>query len=158
MSRGSSKTKRRLVNLDPKYQSLTVTKLINYIMGNGKKTTARRAVYLAFEKLEKMAKVPALDAFNKALENAMPSIEVRSRRVGGANYQVPVEINERRRQTLALRWIISFAQARKGQPMSDKLSNELMDAYKNQGSVIKKKEDTHKMAEANRAFAHFARM
>ncbi len=158
MSRGKSKTKRRLIDLDPKYQSLVITKLINYTMEGGKKSISKRNVYIALEKLEKMAKVPAQDAFNKALENVMPSIEVRSRRIGGANYQVPVEINERRRQTLALRWIINFARARKGVPMADKLANELMDAYKNQGSAIKKKEDTHKMAEANRAFAHFARM
>jgi small subunit ribosomal protein S7 len=158
MSRGKSKTKKRLVELDPKYQSLIITKLINYIMMGGKKSIAQEVVYSALEKLEKMTKAPALDSFNRAIENVMPQVEVKSRRVGGANYQVPVEINERRRQTLALRWIIGFARARKGQPMAEKLAQELMDAYKNQGSAIKKKEDTHKMAEANRAFAHYARM
>ena len=158
MSRGKSKFKKKQLELDPKYQSLQVTKMINYIMLGGKKTIAQKTVYSALEKLEQLTKQKPIESFSKAIDNVAPMLEVRSKRVGGANYQVPTEISERRRQTLALKWIITFARARKGMPMSEKLAQELFDAYKNQGSAVKKKEDTHKMAEANRAFAHFARM
>lgn len=130
--------------------------LINKIMYSGKKSTAEKIVYGAFDKLEKELKKPALDIFNVALENAGPQLELRSRRVGGANYQVPHEVRGERKLALALRWIIDASRSQKGKPMSEKLAVELINAHNNTGAAIKKKQDTHRMAEANKAFAHFA--
>lgn len=146
---------RNQVTPDRKYQSKDVSKFINYIMWGGKKNVAETIVYGAMEKLEKVAGVPAVEAFKKVIENTSPVMEVRSRRIGGANYQVPREVRPERRLQLSLRWIIEASRAKKGKPMADKLSEELISAFKGEGSAVKKKEDTHKMAEANKAFAHF---
>lgn len=149
--------KRPEVKPDVEFGSVEVERLINYIMLRGQKETARKIVYAAFEEI-KNAKEGGepVEIFNTALRNAGPSMEVRSRRVGGANYQVPREVRPERRLSLALRWIIGAARAQKGVPMHKALANELMLAAKEEGAAVKKKEDTHKMAEANRAFAHFA--
>ena len=146
---------KRRIQQDPKYNSLLVTKLINMVMKKGKKSIAERIVYSAFEVLEKKTDKSALEVFKKALDNARPLLEVKPRRVGGATYQVPIEIRQDRGTVIALRWIRNFARSRKGKPMEDKLAQELLDAYKNEGSAIKKREDTHKMAESNKAFAHY---
>ena len=148
--------KKNVVEPDYKYNSLLVAILINKIMYSGKKSTAEKIVYGAFDKLEKELKKPALDIFNVALENAGPQLELRSRRVGGANYQVPHEVRGERKLALALRWIIDASRSQKGKPMSEKLAAELINAHNNTGAAIKKKQDTHRMAEANKAFAHFA--
>ncbi|HPD01923.1 MAG TPA: 30S ribosomal protein S7 [Eubacteriales bacterium] len=140
---------------DPIYNSKVVAKLINQIMASGKKGTAQRIVYSAFEKIKAKMNVEPLEVFLKALENAMPVLEVKARRVGGANYQVPLEIRPDRRQTLGIRWLVSYSAKRSERTMDERLANELMDAYNNTGGAVKKKEDTHRMAEANRAFAHF---
>jgi small subunit ribosomal protein S7 len=146
---------RRTPQLDARYNSALVTHLINVVMKSGKKTIAERIVYGAFEKMsEKLQKGDPVDMLMGALENARPKLEVKSRRVGGATYQVPVEISFERQESLALRWIVSAAGGRKGIAMREALAAELVDAYNNTGSVVKKKEDTHKMAQANRAFAH----
>ena len=140
---------------DPVYHSKTVTKFINKVMLSGKKSVAQRVVYDAFETIrEKTGKDP-LEVFETALKNVMPVLEVRARRVGGANYQVPVEVRPDRRQTLGIRWIVNYARLRSEKTMDARLSAELMDAANNVGAAIKKKEDTHKMAEANKAFAHY---
>lgn len=140
---------------DPVYHSKTVTKFINKVMLSGKKSVAQRVVYDAFETIrEKTGKDP-LEVFETALKNVMPVLEVRARRVGGANYQVPVEVRPERRQTLGIRWIVNYARLRGEKTMDARLSAELMDAANNVGASIKKKEDTHKMAEANKAFAHY---
>lgn len=140
---------------DPVYHSKTVTKFINKVMLSGKKSVAQRVVYDAFEAIrEKTGKDP-LEIFETALKNVMPVLEVRARRVGGANYQVPVEVRPERRQTLGIRWLVNYARLRSEKTMDARLSAELMDAANNTGSSIKKKEDTHKMAEANKAFAHY---
>ena len=140
---------------DIRYSSPLVSRLINAIMERGKKTTAERIVYGAFEKAsEKLQKGDPVDILIGALENARPRLEVKSRRVGGATYQVPVEISFDRQESLAIRWIVNAAGARKGTPMREALAAEIVDAFNNTGSVVKKKEDTHKMAAANRAFAH----
>ena len=141
--------------VDPKYKSVIVPKLINSIMYDGKKTTAEKIVYDAIEKIKTKSKDEPISIFNDAINNVRPTVEVRSRRVGGATYQVPVEVKSKRSQALALRWIIDASRKRKDKKMSDKLFNEIYDAYQNKGSAIKKKEDTHKMAESNKAFAHF---
>ena len=142
---------------DPLYQSELVEQLTNYIMQDGKKSTARRVVYDAIKIIEEKTKNPdPLKIVEEAINNASPLLEVRSRRVGGATYQVPREVNPARRTTLALRWLIGAARNKKGKAMAEKLSEELLAASKNEGGAIKKKEDTRKMAEANRAFAHFA--
>ena len=154
MSRRHSAEK-RTINPDPKFGNLVVSKFMNSLMYDGKKSTAERIVYGALETLETRTKKPAIEALDQAMRNATPMIEVRPRRVGGATYQVPMEIREDRRRTLALRWLIQSARKRPGKSMVDKLSSELMDAYQNQGNTVKKREDTHKMAEANRAFAHY---
>jgi small subunit ribosomal protein S7 len=154
MSRRSRPERRELLP-DPRYNNELVGRLINKIMWSGKKSTAERIVYGALETLETRSKKPAMEALEQAMRNATPIIEVRPRRVGGATYQVPMEIREDRRQALALRWLIQNARKRPGKTMVDKLSSELMDAFQNQGNTVKKKEDTHKMAEANRAFAHY---
>ncbi len=150
--------KRPVVSPDIKYGSVEVERLINYIMLRGQKETARKIVYAAFEHMagDKDGGGDPVEIFNEALRNAGPQMEVRSRRVGGANYQVPREVRPERRLALALRWIINSARAGKGQPMFKLLATELLAAAKNEGNAVKKKEDTHKMAEANRAFAHFA--
>ncbi len=150
--------KRPVVNPDTKYGSVEVERLINYIMLRGQKETARKIVYAAFEEIKNAKEHGGdpLEIFNTAVRNAGPQMEVRSRRVGGANYQVPREVRPERRLSLALRWIINSARKQKGQPMFKALANELMLAAREEGDAVKKKEDTHKMAEANRAFAHFA--
>ena len=140
---------------DPVYNSKTVTKFINKVMLSGKKSVAQRVVYDAFETIrEKTGKDP-LEVFETALRNVMPTLEVRARRVGGANYQVPVEVRPERRQTLGIRWLVNYARIRGEKTMDARLSAELIDASNNVGASIKKKEDTHKMAEANKAFAHY---
>ena len=138
------------------YQNLKVEKLINYIMERGKKNTARKIVYGAFAAVKEKAKSDPLEVFEAALGNVGPQMEVRSRRVGGANYQVPHEVRPERRLSLGLRWIIDSAKAKSGRPMTERLAEELVNASKNEGEAVKKKENVHKMAEANRAFAHFA--
>ncbi|MCE5255480.1 MAG: 30S ribosomal protein S7 [Spirochaetaceae bacterium] len=140
---------------DSKYNSVAVTKFVCRMMMQGKKSTCTRIMYEALDLMQQKAGVPAIDVFNKAIENAKPVVEVKSRRVGGATYQVPVEIRESRREALAMRWIIGASRSRSGKAMADKLADELMDAYNNTGTAIKKKEDMHKMAEANKAFAHY---
>ena len=140
---------------DPRYHSELVTRFINYLMMKGKKSLAERNFYQAMDLIEERSGQEPLEVFQKALENVKPFLEVRSRRVGGATYQVPVEVTQNRRTALAIRWILSFTRARKGMPFSQKLAAELMDAYQNQGAAVKKKQNTHKMAEANKAFAHY---
>ena len=140
---------------DPKYRSEIISKFINSIMYDGKKSTAERILYLALDKIKEKNKQDPLKIFNDAINNVKPNVEVRSRRVGGATYQVPVEVKTKRSQALALRWLVDASRKRKDKKMSDKIFNEIYDAYQNRGSAIKKKEDTHKMAESNKAFAHF---
>ena len=141
---------------DPVYSNLVVSKFINILMKQGKKSLAEKIFYQSIEKIKKQGKVDdGFELFNRALENVAPVLEVKSKRIGGATYQVPIEVSERRRMALAMRWIISFAQSRKGQTMADRLAAELLAAAKNEGSSVKKKEDTHRMAEANKAFSHF---
>lgn len=140
---------------DPVYGSKVVTKLINQIMQDGKKATAQTIVYDAFDIMKDKLKMEPIEIFNQAMSNVMPVLEVKARRVGGANYQVPIEIRPERRQTLAIRWIVINTRKRSERGMSRKLAAELMDAYNNTGGSVKKKEDTHRMAEANKAFAHF---
>ena len=140
---------------DPLYNSKLVTKLINNIMYDGKKGVAQRIVYDAFAMIEAKSGENALDVFTAALENVMPVLEVKARRVGGSNYQVPMEVRAERRQTLGLRWIVNYARARGERTMAERLANEIMDAKAGMGGASKKKEDTHKMAEANKAFAHY---
>ena len=154
MSRRHRATKRK-VEPDIRYNSPLVAHLVNVVMKSGKKNIAQRIVYGAFEKVsEKLDKGNPVDLLLGAMENARPRLEVKSRRVGGATYQVPVEISFERRESVALRWLVAAANARKGMPMHDALAAEIVDAYNNTGGVVKKKEDTHKMAQANRAFAH----
>jgi ribosomal protein S7 len=140
---------------DPIFNSKTVTKLVNQIMLDGKKGIAQKIVYEAFETAEKKLSVKAIDIFEKALDNVRPVLEVKARRVGGSTYQVPMEIKEDRRQTLAIRWIVDFARKRSERTMMERLSGELIDAYNETGGSVKKKEEMHRMAEANKAFAHF---
>ncbi len=154
MSRKRKAPKKVLV-IDPKYKSAIVPKLINSIMYGGKKTIAEKIVYDAIEKIKSKSKDEPISVFNEAINNIKPTIEVKSRRVGGATYQVPVEVKAKRSQTLALRWLIEASRKRKDKKMSDKIFNEIYDAFQNKGSAIKKKDDTHKMAESNKAFAHF---
>ena len=154
MPRKGSVPKREVLP-DPVYGSVVVAKLINSIMLDGKKGTAQAIVYDAFEKINQTTGEDALEVFEKAINNIMPVLEVKARRVGGANYQVPVEVRPDRRQTLALRWLTKYTRARGEKTMSDKLAKELIDASNNTGASVKKKEDTHKMAEANKAFAHY---
>ena len=140
---------------DAKYGSLTLAKFINFLMYDGKKTTAEKIIYSALDRIKEKTKEDPIKVFNEAINNIRPNLEVRSRRVGGATYQVPVEVKTKRSQTLALRWLLDSARKRKNKTMSDKLINELIDAFQKKGSAIKKREDTHKMAESNKAFAHF---
>jgi small subunit ribosomal protein S7 len=154
MSRRHAAQKREIIP-DPKYSDLVVAKFMNAVMNEGKKSVAERIVYGALESVEAKTKRNPLEMFHEALRNVSPSIEVRSRRVGGATYQVPVEVRPERRQALAIRWIISAARGRNENTMVDRLSGELLDAANNRGTAVKKREDTHRMAEANRAFSHY---
>ena len=140
---------------DPIYNSKVVTKLVNQIMTNGKKGTAQKILYEAFEIVEKQTGKPAMEVYNAALENIKPALEVKSRRVGGSNDQVPVEVKDDRAQTLALRWLVNYARLRNGKGMAINLANEIIDAANGTGGAVKKREDTHRMAEANKAFAHY---
>ncbi|HEX5959079.1 MAG TPA: 30S ribosomal protein S7 [Hyphomicrobiaceae bacterium] len=149
------RAERREVNPDPKYNDLIVSKFMNSIMKEGKKSVAERIVYGALDTVQAKAKSNPLQLFHQALENVMPAVEVRSRRVGGATYQVPVEVRNERRQALAIRWLIAAARSRNENTMQERLSGELLDAANNRGTAVKKREDTHKMAEANRAFSHY---
>lgn len=154
MSRRRQAEKRPIVP-DPRYNSTLVTNLVNMIMERGKRVLAQRIVYSAFERVsEKIGKGDPVDLVMGALENARPKLEVKSRRVGGATYQVPVEVSFERQQSLAFRWMVVSARKRKGVPMNEALADEIVDAYNNTGAVVKKKEETHRMAQANRAFAH----
>ena len=154
MSRKKSAPK-KIPIIDPIYKSTIIPKLVNSIMYDGKKTIAEKKIYEAIDKIKSKGKEDPLNVFNEAINNIRPTVEVRSRRVGGATYQVPVEVKSKRSQALALRWLIDASRRRKDKKMSDKIFNEIYDAYQNKGSAIKKKEDTHKMAESNKAFAHF---
>ena len=141
---------------DPIYGDLIVAKFINNLMKKGKKSLAEKIFYQSIEKIKKQGKVnDGIELFKKALDNVAPMLEVKSKRIGGATYQVPIEISEGRRMALAMRWIISYSKSRKGQTMADRLAAELLAAANNDGSAVKKKEDTHRMAEANKAFSHF---
>lgn len=140
---------------DPIYNSKVFTKLVNQIMWDGKKSTAERICYGAFEIIENKLNKDAMEVFEEAMKNITPIVEVRARRVGGANYQVPVEVRSDRRQTLAIRWLVAFARKRGEKTMAERLAGEIMDAYNSTGGAVKRKEDTHKMAEANKAFAHY---
>ena len=140
---------------DPLYNSKVVTKLINAVMNDGKRGTASKILYEAFDIIKEQTKADPMETFNKAMENISPSLEVKSRRVGGSNYQVPIEVSNERSQTLGLRWLINYARLRGGHGMAENLANEIIDASNNTGAAVKKREDTHKMAEANKAFAHY---
>ena len=146
---------KKLPVVDPKYKSTVIPKLINSIMYDGKKTIAEKIIYDAIEKIKSKSKDEPLNVFNDAINNIRPTVEVRSRRVGGATYQVPVEVKSKRAQALAIRWLVDSARKRKDKHMSDKIFNELFDAYEKKGAAVKKREDVHKMAESNKAFAHF---
>jgi small subunit ribosomal protein S7 len=146
---------KNIIKPDPMYGDKTVSKFINYIMYDGKKNLARRLVYESFNIIEKRTNKPAMETFKKALNNVQPLVEVRSRRVGGATYQVPMEVRPERRLALAMRWIKLYSRARNDRAMANKLASEIMAAANNEGASVKKKEDVHRMAEANKAFAHF---
>ena len=146
---------KRIFYPDSRYASLILAKFINFVMYDGKKATAEKIIYNTLEKIKNKTKEDPIKVFNNAVNNIRPNLEVRSRRVGGATYQVPVEVKTKRSQTLALRWLIEASRKRKDKKMSDKIFNEIYDAFQNKGSAIKKKDDTHKMAESNKAFAHF---
>ena len=148
-------TQHRDVLADPMYNSKVVTKLINNIMLDGKKSTAQKIVYGAFNKVEEKTGKPALEVFEEAMNNVMPVLEVKARRIGGATYQVPIEVRAERRQALGLRWLTTFSRARGEKTMEERLAGEIMDASNNTGASVKRKEDMHKMAEANKAFAHY---
>ncbi len=155
MSRRRRASKRK-VGADPKFESELVGRLITYVMKSGKKSVAEGIVYGAIEGMRGKIEEDPLSVLAKAIDNVKPRVEVRSRRVGGATYQVPVEVNRERQVALAMRWLITFSAQRKGVPMRQALAQEVMDAYKNQGNAVRKREDTHKMAQANKAFAHYA--
>ena len=148
-------TQHRDVLADPMYNSKVVTKLINNIMLDGKKSTAQKIVYGAFNKVEEKSGKPALEVFEEAMNNVMPVLEVKARRIGGATYQVPIEVRAERRQALGLRWLTTFSRARGEKTMEERLAGEIMDASNNTGASVKRKEDMHKIAEANKAFAHY---
>ncbi len=154
MSR-KKKAPKRIFYPDPKYGSVVLAKFINFVMYDGKKTTSEKIIYDALEKIKNKTKEDPIKIFDEAIGNIRPNLEVRSRRVGGATYQVPQEVKTKRSQTLALRWLLEASRKRKNKTMSDKLFNELMDASQKKGSAIKKREDTHRMAESNKAFAHY---
>lgn len=148
---------KRTIDADLKYNDLQVAKFVNYLMRKGKKSTAQKVLYGAFDIIAEKTKLNPVEVFDKALKNVAPTVEVKGRRVGGANYQIPIPVKPERKLVLAARWIIGAAQAKKGVPMAEKLATELIDASNNAGEAIKKRADVHRMAEANRAFAHFAR-
>ena len=148
-------TPKRDVLADPMYDSKVVTKLINQIMLDGKKGVAQKIVYGAFAKVEEKAGKPALEVFEEAMNNVMPALEVKARRIGGATYQVPIEVRPDRRQALALRWLTTYSRARSEKTMEERLANEILDASNNTGASVKRKEEMHRMAEANKAFAHY---
>jgi small subunit ribosomal protein S7 len=154
MSRKKTQPKKVVVP-DPIFKSTIIPKLINSIMYDGKKVVAEKIVYEAIEKIKSKTKEEPINVFNEAINNIKPTVEVRSRRVGGATYQVPVEVKTKRAQALAIRWLVDASRKRKDKHMSDKIFNELYDAYEKKGSAVKKREDVHKMAESNKAFAHF---
>ena len=154
MSRKSQAPKREVL-ADPVYNSKMVTKLVNNIMLDGKKGIAQKILYESFDNIKKATNEEAIDVFNRALDNIMPSVELRVRRIGGANYQVPVEVTERRRKILGLRWLVQYSRLRSEKSMTERLTKEIIDAANGIGNSVKKKEDTHKMAEANKAFAHY---
>jgi small subunit ribosomal protein S7 len=149
------RAEKRPIDPDPKFHDIQISKFMNYVMLDGKKSAAEKIVYGALDRMEEKLRRPPLETFRDAMENVVPSVEVRSRRVGGATYQVPVEVRPDRKQALAMRWLIGAARKRNETTMVDRLSGELMDAAQNRGSAVKKREDTHKMAEANRAFSHY---
>ncbi len=149
------RAEKREVIPDPKYKNPAVSRFINIIMTRGKRAVAERIVYRSFDILAQKTGKGALEAFQKALDNARPLLEVKPRRIGGATYQIPIEVRAERGMSIAMRWMRNFARAKKGKPMEIKLADEILDAYKGEGSSIKKREDTHKMAEANKAFAHY---
>lgn len=148
---------RRKVGIDPKFSSTELAKFINYVMQDGKKATAQRVVYAALDKIAEKTQKEPMNVFEMAIKNVSPTLEVKSRRVGGANYQIPMQVRTERRMQLAYRWILTAARSKKGRPMAEKLAEELLLAADNQGDAVKKKQDVQRMAEANRAFAHFAR-
>ena len=154
MSR-KSRAPRRIFHPESRYQSLVLSKFINFVMYGGKKTAAEKIIYTALDQIKNKTKEDPIKIFNDAINNIRPNLEVRSRRVGGATYQVPVEVKTKRSQTLALRWLLEATRKRKNKSMADKLFNELMDASQKKGAAIKKREDTHRMAESNKAFAHY---
>ena len=154
MSRKNRAPQRKIYH-DAKYESLILSKFINFVMYDGKKETSEKIIYGALDKIKDKTKEDPIKVFNEAVNNIRPNHEVRSRRVGGATYQVPQEVKTKRSQTLALRWLLEASRKRKNKTMSDKLFNELMDAFQKKGAAIKKREDTHKMAESNKAFAHY---
>ena len=154
MSRKKTQPK-KVVTPDPIFNSTIIPKIINSIMYDGKKVVAEKIVYEAIEKIKSKTKEEPINVFNEAINNIKPTVEVRSRRVGGATYQVPVEVKSKRAQALAIRWLVDASRKRKDKQMSDKIFNELYDAYEKKGSAVKKREDVHKMAESNKAFAHF---
>lgn len=149
------RAQKRIILPDPKYKDLVVAKFINGLMLKGKKSVAEKIFYASLDIIEKRLKEDPLMVFKKAMENVSPLLEVKSRRVGGATYQVPIEVRSARRQALAIRWLVRYSRQRSERTMAERLANELMAAYRNEGSSVKKREDTHKMAEANKAFAHF---
>ena len=149
------KAPKKIEPVDSKYRSAVIPKLINSVMYDGKKTIAEKIIYDAMDKIKSKSKEEPITVFNAAINNIKPTVEVRSRRVGGATYQVPVEVKSKRSQALAIRWLIDASRKRKDKKMSERIFNEIYDAYQNKGSAIKKKEDTHRMAESNKAFAHF---
>ncbi len=154
MARRREAEKREILP-DPKFNDILVARFVNSLLKQGKKSLAERILYSALDALGEKTKEEPLKVFKKAIDNAAPLLEVRSRRVGGATYQVPVEVSQNRRTALSIRWLISFAKSRSGHSMADKLTSELLDAYNNAGGAIKKREDVHRMAEANKAFAHY---
>ena len=154
MSRRRAAEKRKILP-DPKYKDLVVAKFTNSLMLDGKKSVAEKIIYGAFDLIEKKAGQDPLKTFLEAIENVKPGVEVRSRRVGGATYQIPIEVRSERRQALAIRWIVDLARQRSEDTMTERLSGELLDASNNRGAAVKKREDTHKMAEANKAFSHY---
>ncbi len=149
------RAEKREVTPDPKYKNSTVSRFINVVMKEGKKAVAERIVYRSFDIMAEKTGKPAMEVFQKAMDNTRPLLEIKPRRIGGATYQVPIEVRPERGVSIAMRWIRNFARAKKGKPMEIKLADELLDAYKGEGSAVKKREDTHKMAEANKAFAHY---
>lgn len=157
MPRKKTRSLQRQIRPDRKYNSVLVQRLINKVMADGKKLKAERIVYDALDEVERRTQQPAMEVFEQAIENIAPVMEVKSRRVGGANYQVPFEVKGNRRTHLAFMWLVQITRGKSGQPMSKRLADELVNAYNETGDTFKKKEDTHRMAEANRAFAHLAR-